>query len=349
MGKGPHGNTVRSVFYRNGQAKFSSILPAGRPLSQKGSNKTLGICKRKTTIGGQAVIEGIMMRGPHVTSLCVRKPDGSIAQETWDTSSGGKPPFYKTTPFLRGIFNMIDTLKLGFRCLMKSADLAEMEEEEPSKFEKWLSKTLGKDLTSIVSTLAILLGIGLAVLLFIVIPTGLSSLLRPYLPPFALSWVEGLVKILIFIAYLFFCSKQKDVNRLFGFHGAEHKTIACYEAMEELTVENCRKYTRFHPRCGTSFLFLVLIISILITSVVTWSNVLVRMVLKLLLLPVVVGVAYEIIKLAGRCDNLFTRVVSAPGLWLQRLTTSEPDDSQLGVAIAAMNLVIPENHQDDQW
>ena len=309
----------------------------------------MGTCKRKTSIGGQAVIEGIMMRGPHITSLCVRKPDGSIAEETWPTTAGGKPPFYKTTPFLRGIFNMVDTLRVGFRCLMKSADLAGMEEEEPSRFEKWLSHTLGKDITSIVSTVAILLGIGLAVLLFIVIPTGLSSFFRPYLPPFALSWVEGLVKVAVFILYLFFCSRQKDVRRLFGFHGAEHKTIACYEALEPLTVENCRKHSRFHPRCGTSFLFRVLIISILVTSVVTWSNILMRMALKLLLLPVVVGVAYELIKLAGRCDNLFTRIISAPGLWLQRLTTSEPDDSQLEVAIAAMNLVIPENSQDDQW
>ena len=309
----------------------------------------MGTCKRKTSIGGQAVIEGIMMRGPLVTSLCVRKPDGTIAQETWPTSSGGTPPFYKRTPFLRGIFNMVDTLRVGFRCLMRSAELSEMEEEEPSRFEAWLSRTLGKDLTSIVSTLAILLGVGLAVLLFIVIPTSLSSFLRPYISPFALSWVEGLVKILIFIAYLYFCSRQKDVSRLFGFHGAEHKTIACYEGLEELTVENCRKYTRFHPRCGTSFLFLVLLISILISSAVTWSNVLVRMLLKLLLLPVVTGVAYELIKLAGRYDNFLTRIISAPGLWLQRLTTSEPDDSQLEVAIAAMKLVIPENSQDDRW
>ncbi len=290
-----------------------------------------------------------MMRGPLVTSLCVRKPDGTIAQETWPTSSGGTPLFYKRTPFLRGIFNMVDTLRVGFRCLMRSAELSEMEEEEPSRFEAWLSRTLGKDLTSIVSTLAILLGVGLAVLLFIVIPTSLSSFLRPYISPFALSWVEGLVKILIFIAYLYFCSRQKDVSRLFGFHGAEHKTIACYEGLEELTVENCRKYTRFHPRCGTSFLFLVLLISILISSAVTWSNVLVRMLLKLLLLPVVTGVAYELIKLAGRYDNFLTRIISAPGLWLQRLTTSEPDDSQLEVAIAAMKLVIPENSQDDRW
>ena len=244
---------------------------------------------------------------------------------------------------------MVDTLRVGFRCLMRSAELSEMEEEEPSRFEAWLSRTLGKDLTSIVSTLAILLGVGLAVLLFIVIPTSLSSFLRPYISPFALSWVEGLVKILIFIAYLYFCSRQKDVSRLFGFHGAEHKTIACYEGLEELTVENCRKYTRFHPRCGTSFLFLVLLISILISSAVTWSNVLVRMLLKLLLLPVVTGVAYELIKLAGRYDNFLTRIISAPGLWLQRLTTSEPDDSQLEVAIAAMKLVIPENSQDDRW
>ena len=306
-------------------------------------------CKHKTTIGGQAVIEGIMMRGPYVTSLCVRKSDGEIAQETWDTTSGGKAPFYKSIPFIRGIFNMVSTLQVGFRCLMKSADMARLAEEEPSATEKWLTKTLGWDPTSIFTTLSVVLGVGLALLLFIILPTTLSSLLRPFLAPISLAWLEGLFKLLIFIIYLFICSQQKDVRRLFSFHGAEHKTIACYEAMDELTVENCRIYSRFHPRCGTSFIFLILCISILLSSVVTWESILMRIALKILLLPVVVGVAYELIKLAGRYDNFITQIISAPGLWLQRLTTAEPDDTQLEVAIAALMLVIPQNSQDDRW
>lgn len=306
-------------------------------------------CKHKTTIGGQAVIEGIMMRGPYVTSLCVRKSDGEISQETWDTNPGDKVPVYKSIPFIRGIFNMVSTLQVGFRCLMKSADIAGLAEEEPSTTEKWLTKTLGWNSTFIFSTLSAVLGVGLALLLFIILPTTLSSLLRPFLTPISLAWIEGLFKLLIFIIYLFTCSQQKDVRRLFSFHGAEHKTIACYEAMDELTVENCRTYSRFHPRCGTSFIFLVLCISILLSSIVTWESILMRITLKILLLPVVVGVAYEIIKLAGKYDNFITRLISAPGLWLQRLTTAEPDDTQLEVAITALMLVIPQNNQDDRW
>ena len=310
----------------------------------------MSTCKRKTSIGGQALIEGIMMRGPAVTAMAVRKPDGEISVESWETEpKGKKKPFYKTTPFIRGVFNMVDTMILGFKCLMKSADMAGIEEEEPSKFEKWLSKTLGKDITSIVSSLVMVLGVCLAILLFIVLPTSLSSLLKPFVPGAALAWIEGGIKIIVFIAYLFFCSRQKDVRRVFEYHGAEHKTIACYEAMEELTPENCRNYTRFHPRCGTSFLFIVILISILVSSLVSWDNILIRMVLKILMLPVIVGISYECIKLAGRCDNLFTRIISAPGLWMQRLTTVEPDDSQLEVAIAAMNVVIPENSEEDRW
>lgn len=305
------------------------------------------VCNKKTSIGGQALIEGIMMRGPVKTSMSVRLPDKQIDTETWDTYPNGKPPKYKKIPFVRGIFNMIDTLKLGFKCLMDSADKAGMEEEEPSKFEKWLSKTLHISLTSIVSAMAVVLGVGLAVLLFIVVPTGVTSLLRPIISStIVFTLIEGAIKILVFIIYLYLCSRSKEMARVFEYHGAEHKTIACYEAGEELTPENCRKYTRFHPRCGTSFLLIVLVVSILLFSVVPSYNPLLRMVLKLALLPVVVGVAYEIIKLAGRVDNVFTRLISAPGMWLQNLTTNEPDDSQLEVAIAAMQAVIPEDGQD---
>ncbi|WP_071433979.1 DUF1385 domain-containing protein [Angelakisella massiliensis] len=310
----------------------------------------MSVCKRKTSIGGQALIEGIMMRGPQLTAMAVRLPSGEIDVESWPTYPEGKRPFYKTMPFLRGIFNMVETFSLGFRCLMKSAEKAGVEEEEPSKFELWLSDHLGANLNTVVSTVAILLGVALAVGLFIVIPTFLASFLTPWISSTTvLTLIEGAIKIVIFIFYLYICSRNKDVARVFEYHGAEHKTIACYEDLAELTPENCRRYTRFHPRCGTSFLLIVLVISILVTSLVGIYNPLLRMLVKLLLLPVVVGISYEIIKLAGRYDNICTRVISAPGLWLQRLTTKEPDASELEVAIAAMKVVIPENEGDDKW
>ena len=305
---------------------------------------------KKTSIGGQALIEGIMMRGPEKSSMAVRTTAGEITTEEWKTYPNGKPKGFKKSPFIRGIFNMIETMALGFKCLMKSADLAGMEEEEPSKFEKWLSKTFKVNLTSVASTVAVILGVLLSVFLFIVIPTGITSLLGAWVQStFAVALVEGAFKIIIFLMYLYLCSRSKDVARVFEYHGAEHKTIACYEAGEELTPENCKKHSRFHPRCGTSFLLIVLVVSILIFSVIPATNPFVRMVLKLLVLPVVIGISYEFIKLAGRHDNFLTRFFSAPGLWLQRLTTREPDLKQLEIAIVAMKIVIPEDEADDQW
>ena len=275
----------------------------------------------KTSIGGQAVIEGVMMRGPEKTAMAVRQPNGEIALELW----AGSPPtaWYKSTPFIRGIFNFIDMMKLGYK------------------------------LMSVVTTVAMILGVGIAVMLFMALPTALSKgvnyLAGGVFPNMGLSFLEGGLKIIIFIIYLSMVRKMPEMKRMFSYHGAEHKTIACYEAKEELTIENVRKYTRFHPRCGTSFLLIVLIISILVFSVVTWQNGLIRVALKILLLPFVVGIAYEIIKLAGRYDNWATRVISAPGLCLQRLTTNEPDDSMIEVAIASIKPVIPTQEGADKW
>lgn len=310
----------------------------------------MSTCKRKTSIGGQALIEGIMMRGPVLSAMACRLPDGSIDLETWPTQKGDKKPWYRTTPFFRGIFNMIDSLVTGYGCLMKSADKSSMDSEEPSKFEKWLAEKCGADLMKVVGVVAVILGVGLAALLFIVIPTALSSLLKSVVGNgVLLSLIEGLIKIIILVLYMLACSRMQEIHRVFEYHGAEHKTIACYEAMEPLTVENIRPQCRFHPRCGTSFIFLVVFISILVGSFISWEIPLLRMALKLLLVPVVVGIAYELIKLAGRCDNLFTKIISAPGLWLQRITTFEPDDSMIEVAIAAMTAVIPEDADADRW
>ena len=305
--------------------------------------------KKKTSIGGQALIEGIMMRGPVLTSMATRMPDGSIDVETWNTHKGSKTPWTRKTPFIRGIFNMVDSMVVGYHCLMKSAEKAGVE-EEPTKFDKWLEKKLGHNMMKVLGGVAVVLGVALAAVLFIFIPTGLSSLLKPLLGAgIGLSLFEGLIKVIILVGYMWLCSRMKEIHRVFEYHGAEHKSIACYEAGLPLTVENIRPQRRFHPRCGTSFLFLVVFISIIVGSFISWDNPAIRMLLKLALIPVVVGISYELIKLAGRSDGILTRIISAPGMWLQRITTCEPDDSQIECAIAALEAVIPEDENADRW
>lgn len=306
--------------------------------------------KKKTSIGGQALIEGIMMRGPFLTSMATRLPDGSIDVETWNTHKGGqKAHWTRRVPFLRGIFNMVDSMVVGYGCLMKSAEKADVE-EEPTKFDKWLEEKLGDNLMKVLGGVAVVLGVALAAVLFIFIPTGLSSLLKPLLGAgIGLSLIEGLIKVIILVGYMWLSSRMKEIHRVFEYHGAEHKSIACYEAGLPLTVENIRPQRRFHPRCGTSFLFLVVFISIIVGSFISWDNPAIRMLLKLALIPVVVGISYELIKLAGRSDGMLTRIISAPGMWLQRITTCEPDDSQIECAIAALEAVIPEDENADRW
>lgn len=305
--------------------------------------------KKKTSIGGQALIEGIMMRGPFLTSMATRMPDGSIEVETWDTHKSGKTPWTRRAPFIRGIFNMVDSMVVGYSCLMKSAEKAGVE-DEPTKFDKWLEKKLGHNMMKMLGGFAAVLGVALAAVLFIFIPTGLSSLLKPLIGTgVGLSLIEGLIKVIILVGYMWLCSRMKDMRRVFEYHGAEHKSVACYEAGLPLTVENIRPQRRFHPRCGTSFLFLVVFISIIVGSFISWDNPAIRMLLKLALIPVVVGISYELIKLAGRSDGILTRIISAPGMWLQRITTCEPDDSQIECAIAALEAVIPEDENADRW
>ena len=305
--------------------------------------------KKKTSIGGQALIEGIMMRGPVLTSMATRMPDGSIDVETWNTHKGSKTPWTRRAPFIRGIFNMVDSMVVGYHCLMKSAEKAGVE-EEPTKFDKWLEKKLGHNMMKMLGGFAAVLGVALAAVLFIFIPTGLSSLLKPLIGTgVGLSLIEGLIKVIILVGYMWLCSRMKDMHRVFEYHGAEHKSVACYEAGLPLTVENVRPQRRLHPRCGTSFLFLVVFISIIIGSFISWDNPAIRMLLKLLLIPVVVGISYELIKLAGRSDGIFTRIISAPGMWLQHITTCEPDDGQIECAIAALTAVIPEDENADRW
>ena len=303
----------------------------------------------KTSVGGQALMEGIMMRGPEKICCAVRRPDGEIDLKMEDV----KHHPWQKIPLVRGSLAMIESMVLGYRYLMHSAEVSMGEdfEQEESKFDKWVNEHCGPKAQNALFVLAALLGSGLAILLFMVLPTLITGLIGGVFP--LGRWpkviLEACIKLSIFVLYLFLCGRMPEIRRLFQYHGAEHKTIACYEAGQELTVENIRTHTRFHPRCGTSFLILVLLISIFLYSVLPWNNMALRVVYKLLLLPVVMGISYELLKWCGRCDNLLTRIVRAPGLWVQRLTVFEPDDSMIEVAIAAVTPVLPERPEDGLW
>ena len=300
----------------------------------------------KTSIGGQALIEGVMMRGPRRTAMAVWNPGGELIIEKWPTPGQNKKSILKL-PFIRGIFNMIDSLRFGYKCLMRSAEIAGFEEEEKDGKKQSAVMTL---LMTLSTALAIILSVGL----FIYLPAKLYewvSVSVPFLKTnLGRSAFEGILRIIIFIAYMLCMLLMKDIRRTFMYHGAEHKTIFCYEAELPLTVENVRRQRRFHPRCGTSFLILVLIVGILVSMFIPASvPALYRTFIKILTIPVIVGIGYELIKLAGRKDNIFTKVISAPGLWLQRITTKEPDDKMIEAAIAAMLEVIPEDKEEDKW
>lgn len=300
-------------------------------------------CAIKTSVGGQALLEGIMMKGPFKSAMAVRKPNGEIDLSVWDTK---KLTGIRKVPFIRGTFNFIDTLIQGYDCLMKSAEISG-QEEEPDKFELWLNKTFGKAAGAVFGTVVTVLAAVVAIGLFFGVPALIGGFAGNYIEnKVALSAIEGVVKVAMFFAYIIGVSKMSDIHRTFMYHGAEHKTIFCYEQGLELTVENVRKQKRFHPRCGTSFLLIVLVVSVLVSSVITWENMFIRIALKLLMLPITVGISYEIIKFAGRHDNWLTKIISAPGLWFQNFTTQEPDDSMIEIAIAAVKPVLPENPED---
>lgn len=308
--------------------------------------------KHKSRIGGQALIEGVMMKGIYTSAMACRLPDGTIDVETWEEKNGKNAPWYRKTPFIRGIFNFVSSLTDGYRCLMKSADkqMTEDSEEELSKLDKWINEHFGEKIMSIVSVISVIFSLVICIFLFKFLPMWISGFLKKFISStIILTIIEGIIKIGIFVGYLAVTALMKDIKRTYEYHGAEHKTIACYEAGEELTVENVKKYTRFHPRCGTSFIFISLFISIFVFCFITWSNMWARMALQIVLLPVIIGISYELIRLAGKYDNIFTKIISAPGLRLQRLTTREPDGSEIEVAIAAIKPCIPENREEDQW
>jgi len=381
---------------------------------------------KKTSIGGQALIEGIMMRGPEKTAMSVRNAKGKIITEVWDTKINSAPKFFRI-PIIRGIYSMITSYSTGYKCLMRSADisLADIEEEEKAKEkstesaaevndqaqsaqtaastpvsddasaepyspeEKPESENRASDGesadTAIVpaaddstekkktkekkenssenqgalvaaSVIGIVLGLALSIFLFIFLPSLLSKFIvganTETLTAGQIvlrSAIEGVTKIAILVVYMLIVSQMKEIKRMFMYHGAEHKTIFCYEQGLELTVENVRKQRRFHPRCGTSFMILMLIVGIIIGFFIRMDNVLLRTFVRIALLPLTIGIGYELIKFAGRHDNILTRIISAPGVWLQHITTKEPDDSMIECAITAMNVVIPEDKTKDNW
>ena len=307
----------------------------------------------KSKIGGQALIEGVMMKGSYKSAMACRLPNGEIDLEVWDENNGKNAPFYRKVPFVRGIFNFILSMVDGYKCLMKSAEKQMDEdnpEEEMSKFEKWLNDKFGEKIMTVFMVIALIFSVGVGLFLFMYLPAKVVGFIKPIHDYNILKTLfEGIIKIIIFVVYLGLTSLMKDIKRTYQYHGAEHKTIACHEAGEELNVENVKKHTRFHPRCGTSFIFLVLIVGIFVFSFLSWGSALARVGMKLLLMPLIVGISYEIIRFAGRHNNIITRIISAPGLQLQRLTTKEPDDFQMEVAIAAIKPCIPEVLEDDQW
>lgn len=299
--------------------------------------------KFKSKIGGQALIEGIMMLGPNTGAMACRLPDGSIDLETWEENNGKKAPWYKKTPIVRGCVSFVTSLVKGYKYMMKSAE-KQMTEEEKAEEEN------ASALFNVMMGIGMVLGVVLAVGLFVFLPKFIADLIPVVRDERILrSVTEGILKIAIFVTYMGIVGLMKDIKRQYMYHGAEHKTIACHEAELPLTVENVRKQTRFHKRCGTSFIFIVLIVSIFVMCFVPSMDKWIRMLISLALLPLVVGISYEFIRLAGNKDNAFTRLLSAPGLAMQRLTTREPDDSMIEIAIAALTPCIPEDKEEDKW
>jgi uncharacterized protein YqhQ len=309
-------------------------------------------------IGGQAVIEGVMMMGRNLYALAVRKPDKTIAVEKVHITPAAKKCAFLGLPLVRGVVSFINSLVIGMRVTSRSAELAGLDDlevsEEDSKFEKWLAEKCGDKLSDYIIYFSVVVAIIFSVGLFMVLPTYLGGVITSVTGLENLTigtrlrgGVEGVVRILIFIGYLLLVAQMKDIKRVFMYHGAEHKTINCFESNEELTVENVRKHTRLHKRCGTSFLMFVMIVSFVVFFFINTKVLYLRIISRILLVPVIAGISYEIIKWAGRHDNWLVKIVSAPGLALQLITTSEPTDDMIEVAIASVKAVLEEEPEEE--
>ncbi len=302
--------------------------------------------QKYTSIGGQALIEGIMMRGTDKTAMAVRRPDGEIEIKYLSFTPIAKKHRFLGIPVLRGVVNYIESMLWGYKSLMLSADISGFAEEDGEK----PSSAVMTVVMSVASVLAVVLSVFLFMYLPALIFDGINYLFSSTLTPLA-ALFEGILRLVILITYMFLVSKMPDIKRVFQYHGAEHKTIFCFEANEELTVENTRKQKRLHPRCGTSFLILMILVSILISSAIAILFPALRQIrilwvaIKILLIPLICGLGYELIKICGRYDNVLTRIISAPGMWLQKITTKEPSDDMLEIAIAALNAVLNEKKE----
>ena len=298
-------------------------------------------------------MEGVMMKSPTGVAMAVRRADGTIATSYDNWTTRAKKGTFLGLPIIRGVVTFIESLSTGMTTLTESAKLAgEDIDEETTRFEKWLSEKLGKSVESVVVGIAVLLAVVLSVGLFFLLPLGISSLIFGGLADVAGVWkslTEGLIRLIIFIGYIMLCASIKDVKRTFMYHGAEHKTIACYEAEEELTPDNAMKHSRLHPRCGTNYLFLVMAVSILFFAAIGWNaSFALRLVMRIAFLPIVAGLSYEVLRFAAKYDNAFTRIIRAPGMALQRITTKEPTEDMLEVAITAFNLALDPNYNNKQ-
>ncbi|MBQ8893968.1 MAG: DUF1385 domain-containing protein [Clostridia bacterium] len=294
-----------------------------------------------TSIGGSALIEGVMMRGNDRLAIAVRRADGTIQMKV--ETINAKNSWYNKIPILRGVISFIKSMMLSYKCLMYSADVSIEgieEPEEPSKADQIAEKLFGKAGMAVIGVVALILGLLLSLFLFMYLPALFTGWAMAWAHPVLKAVVEGLIKIAVFLAYLLLVSLMPDMRRTFQYHGGEHKSIFCYEAQQELTPANAKKCKRLHPRCGTSFMFFTLLISIVVAMFLPWGNRLVRTLIKMAFVPLIMGVAYEFIRYAGKHDNLLTRIISAPGKWFQLITTKEPDEKQLAVALAALKGVL---------
>lgn len=328
-------------------AEGSEAYKGGKIMSNQENKK-----EHITSIGGSAVMEGVMMKGPKEIATAVRKSDGEIVLDKKAVSSLVTKYHVNKIPIVRGVFAFFDSMISSIKALMWSAEFFDIEEKESkeSKFDKWLEDKFGDKVKDIVIYVSLLVSLVFSVALFFILPNIITGFVTNFIDSSIIkSLIEGVVRIAIFLGYVLIVSRMEDIKRVFQYHGAEHKTIFCYEAGLELTPENARNMSRLHPRCGTSFLVFVMIISIVLFSFISWENMWVRLGLRLLLLPVVAGLSYEIIRWAGRSKSKVVCILSKPGMWLQNITTREPDDSQLEVAIAAMKAVLTDNKEDDKW
>ncbi len=295
--------------------------------------------EKKTTVGGQAVIEGVMMRGTKGLATAVRLPNGSIEVKKESSESLTKKNKFLGFPIIRGFISLIESLIIGIKSLEYSASFFEDDEEESeSKFDKWFEKVFKEKGNSVLMGISLVLSLAFSTLLFFILPTALTSLVKKAITSnvVVLNIIEGIIRVIIFISYIFIVGKLEDIKRVYQYHGAEHKTIFCYESGIDLTPENAKKFGRLHPRCGTNFLFLVMVISIIIFSFTGWQSIGQRVISRVLLLPVVSGVTYEVIKWLGKSDSKISKIIAWPGLLLQKITTQEPDESMLEVAITSL-------------